>query len=302
MSQKAWLLGASIVLTSAAPAQAAETVPTPADGSARAQPADAPQSAPLNAEARRERSCGEPDATGPYFASTGCSGVFGVRGSAVDTRGAPATQGTGLMVYAEGEEFVRRGLFSFHGSHRLAMGGGGAGFEGTLQGGMAGGFRIPLGERHGPVFRAGGFGYLRGNDAFYGSLLELPQVQVGYQYLRGSTVFELGVTSGAVLTGRFRGGEAQTRVLGAGLEVGAYAAVHIPWFRIGVSGMRLPANDAIATPVRTAEGTACVIASPFAICGDARVAIADASVTPGAPPAEVRSTYGGVAFGFTTER
>jgi hypothetical protein len=291
-----------MTLTIVAPARAADTVPPPAGASTAAAPADAPQSGPVATEARRERTCAEPDADGPYFASTGCSGVFGLRGSAVDTRGAPAEQGTGLMVSAEGEEFVRRGLFSFHGSHRLAIGGGGAGFEGTLQGGMAGGFRIPVGERHGPVFRAGGFGYLRGNDAFYGSLLELPQLQIGYQYLKGATVFELGVTGGAVLTGRFRGGEAATRILGAGLEVGAYAAMHIPWFRIGVSGMRLPTNDAVATPVRTVEGTACVIASPFAICGDARVAIADAIVESGAPPTEVRSTYGGVAFGWTTER
>jgi hypothetical protein len=206
------------------------------------------------------------------------------------------------MVSVEGEEFVRRGLFSAHGSHRLGIGGGGAGFEGALQGGLAGGFRIPFGERHGPVFRAGAFGYLRGNDAFYASLLELPQVQIGYQYLRGATVFELGATSGAVLTGRFRAGEAETRVLGAGLEVGAYAAVHIPWFRIGISGMRLPGNDRLSSPVHTAEGTACVIAAPFAICGDARLSITDAIVVASAPATEVRSLYGGLAFGLTSER
>ena len=92
------------------------------------------------------------------------------------------------MASSEGEEFNRRGLFSTHGMHRLAIGGGGAGFEGTLQGSLAGGFRFPVGERHGPVIRAGIFGYLRGNDAFYASLLDLPQVQVGYQYLHGRTV------------------------------------------------------------------------------------------------------------------
>jgi hypothetical protein len=225
-----------------------------------------------------------------------------LRGSAVETRGAPAANGTGLMLSVEGEEFVRRGIFSAHGSHRLAIGGGGAGFEGALQGGIAGGFRIPVGEKHGPVFRAGIFGYLRGNDAFYASLLDLPQLQLGYQYLRGSTVFELGVTSGAVLTGRFRAGEAETRILGAGLEIGSYAAIHVPWFRFGVSGMRLPSNDRLSAPVRTAEGTACVIASPFAICGDARVSLTDAIVVAASPPTEVRSLYGGIAFGLTSER
>ncbi|MET0594265.1 MAG: hypothetical protein ABW133_16305 [Polyangiaceae bacterium] len=295
-------LGCCIGFAVVAPAQAAEEVPPPADEPRRVDGAEAPPPAPVPTEQRRAPTCAEPDASGPYFASTGCSGVYALRGSAVETRGVPAKAGTGLMLSVEGEEFMRRGVFSGHGSHRLAIGGGGAGFEGAVQGGLAGGFRIPFGERHGPVFRAGIFGYLRGNDAFYASLLELPQLQLGYQYLRGSTVFELGVTSGAVLTGRFRAGEAETRILGAGLEVGSYAAVHIPWFRIGVSAMRIPGNDGISSPVRTAEGTACVIASPFAICGDARVSMTDVLAPGAAMLTDVRSTYGGVAFGFTSER
>jgi hypothetical protein len=236
------------------------------------------------------------------LSSTGCSGVFGLRGSAVDTYGAPASQGSGLMVSGEGQEFVRRGMFSSKDSHRFAIGGGGAGFEGTLQGGLAGGFRIPFGESHGPVFRAGVFGYLRGNDAFYASLLDLPQVQVGYQYLRRATVIELGVTSGAVLTGRFRAGEAETRRLGAGLEVGAYAALHVPYFRLAFNAMRLPASDALSSPVRTAEGTLCAIATPVAICFDGRAQEADAFVWPGIAASEVRSLYAGLTFGFTRER
>jgi hypothetical protein len=206
------------------------------------------------------------------------------------------------MIAAEGEEFARRGIFSSKGSHRLAIGGGGAGFEGTLQAGFAGGFRIPFGEKHGPIIRAGAFGYLRGNDAFYASLLELPQVQVGYQYLRGATVIELGVTSGAVLAGRFRAGEAETRRLGAGLEVGTYAALHVPYFRLVLSGMRLPANDALSSPVRTAEGTLCAIATPMAICADGRASTTDAIVWPGTAPSEVRSLYAGLTVGFTRER
>lgn len=206
------------------------------------------------------------------------------------------------MVSAEGEEFVRRGVFGTHGMHRLAIGGGGAGFEGTLMGGAAGGFRLPVGERHGPVIRAGALGYLRGNDAFYASLIDFPQVQLGYQYLHGRTLIELGATSGAVLTGRFRAGEAETRVLGAGLEVGAYAALQIPWFRFGFSAMRLPTNDALSGPVQTAEGTLCAIATPFAICADARATRADAITVPGAAPVEVSAVYAGLAFGFTRER
>jgi hypothetical protein len=288
----AWFVGSLI----ASPARAAETppalppIPGPSatGGEKPLEPAPAPP-------------CAEPDADGPFWSSTGCLGVFGLRGSAVNTQGAPAADGSGLMIQGEGAEFARRGIFSSKGSHRLAIGGGGAGFEGTLQGGLAGGFRIPFGEKHGPVLRAGAFGYLRGNDAFYASQLELPQVQLGYQYLRGATVIELGVTSGAVLTGRFRAGETETRRLGAGLEVGAYAALHVPYFRLALSGMRLPASDALSSPVRTAEGTLCGLAAPIAICFDGRAATADAFVWPGTSASEVRSLYAGLTAGFTRE-
>jgi hypothetical protein len=217
-------------------------------------------------------------------------------------RGVHADQGAGIMFSSEGEEFVRRGIFSAHGSHRLAIGGGGAGFEGTFLAGFAGGFRVPFGERHGPVFRAGALGYLRGNDAFYASLLELPQVQVGYQYLRGRTVLELGMTSGAVLVGRHRVGDAERRIVGGGLEIGTYASVQIPWVRLGTALVRLPTDDGLGTPVRAAEGTLCVIATPFAICADGRATSTDAITAPGATPSEVRSLYAGLAFGFTRER
>ena len=76
--------------------------------------------------------CANLDADGPLLSSTGCSNVFGIRGSAATVRGAPAREGSGLMVSAEGEEFHQRGVFGAHGMHRLAIGGGGAGFYAGL--------------------------------------------------------------------------------------------------------------------------------------------------------------------------
>ena len=280
-----------------APALAAETPPAlpPVPGPVASAGEKPIEPSPVSA-------CPEPDTERAFLSSTACTGVFGLRGSAVDTQGAPAAQGSGLMVSAEGAEFARRGIFSSKGSHRMAIGGGGAGFEGALQGALALGFRIPFGEKHGPVIRAGALGYLRGNDAFYASLLDLPQVQLGYQYMHGLTVIELGLTSGAVLTGRFRAGEAETRLLGAGLEVGAYAALHVPYLRLGLNAMRLPTSDALSSAVRTAEGTLCAIATPVAICFDGRATEADAIVWPGTSASEVRSLYAGLAVGFTRER
>jgi len=272
---------------------------------ARSDDARPASSAPQPAESAprfKPPPCADPDADGEFLSSTGCSGVFGVRGSVSHVVGVAATEGSGLMFSAAGEEFVRRGIFSTHGLHKMAIGGGGAGFEGMLLGGMAGGFRIPVGEHHGPVFRAGVLGYLRGNDAFYSSLLELPQVQIGYQYLLGWTVIEVGATSGAVLAGRQRMGEAEVRHLGAGLEAGGYLAVHIPWFRFDATINRLPTSDALSTPVRSAEGTFCALAAPIAICADARATVTDAMTAPGTAPSEVRLLYAGLSFGFTRER
>ena len=143
-------------------------------------------------------------------------------------------------------------------------------------------------------------GYLRGNNDFYGSLLEVPQLQLGYQYQRGSTVLELGATTGAVLVGRSRTGHAR-RVLGSGLEVGAYGALQLPWMRLGVDLTRLPTDDGLSAPVNVAEGTLCARRAPFAICADARMTSTDALILPDEPASKVRSVYAGLLLGFTRE-
>jgi hypothetical protein len=260
-------------------------------------------------EAKREEAdrwrlpaCAPADSDEELRTSTGCSGVFGVRGSGVTVHGARAGTGAGVTASEDGEELVRRGIWSAHGLHRLAIGGGGAGFEGTLEGSMAGGFRIPVGERHGPVVRAGVQGYLRGNDAYFGSLLELPQLQLGYQYMRGTTVFEIAVTSGVVLTGRERVGDAERRVLGNGLEAGGYVVVQGPWLRLGMRAMRLPTHDALGPDVAVTETTLCVIRTPIAICADGRAAFTQAIPSPAATPIATRSFYGGLTLGLSRER
>jgi hypothetical protein len=285
------------------PSEAAATSPRPDAGSpppSKAVAASAP-SAPPCAPPEPPR-CTEADSEQVGPMSTGCSGMFGIRGSVTRLSGVNARRDSGLMLWAEGEEYVRRWIWSTRSTYKFGIGGGGAGFEGTLFGGWAGGVRIPAGKHHGPVLRAGLVGYLRGNDAFYGSLLELPQLQLGYQYLRGSTVIELGATSGAVLVGRSRTGEAVRRVLGAGMEIGAYGALQLPWVRLGLNLTRLPTDDGLSAPVDVAEGTLCARLAPLALCADARATFTEAVVSPDAPASEVRSVYAGLSLGFTRER
>ena len=246
--------------------------------------------------------CAPADIDGELRLSTGCSGVYGLRGSVVHVNGAAAGTGAGIMATTQGEEYVRAGILSARGLHRLSIGGGGAGFEGAAMASVALGFRAPFGEHHGPVIRAGLVGEVLGNDALYDSRLEAPQLQLGYQYTRGITVFELGATTGVVITGRHRAGDSSTRSIGNDVEVGAHLAIQIPWLRLGASAVRLPTHDAIHTPVSTVDGTICVIAVPFAVCGDARASRADAFTAPGAPATEVRALYAGITLAFTRER
>jgi hypothetical protein len=271
---------------------------SPSRGDAQALIAEPPRPAPGETAERLEpRSCGD-----SLRFSTVCSSVFGLRGSVSSVRGVPARDGAGLMAWSDGENFAQGPVINTHRVHRLALGGGGAGLEGTLLGGLTGGFRLPVGERHGPVFRAGAFGYVRGNDSFYGSLLELPRVEVGYQVTYPTVIFELGMSSGAVLIGRQRIGDAYTRHIGSGLEVGGYAFARIPWFRVAFGAMRLPSADDIATPVWALDGTLCALGSPIAICADTRLSVADEIAFGTDVVSQARSLYTGLAVGFTADR
>ena len=289
----------AIVLMSFVPATSNADEPPAPPPPPTTSGATAPTAAESPTSSRFVR-CSDPDAEGEVRLSTGCSGVFGIRGAVTNVRGATSGAGPGLMVSQEGEAFSRNRFVSTRGFHRLGIGGGGGGFEGALLGGVAGGIRVPFGERHGPVVRAGLEGYLLGNDAFYASLLELPQLQLGYQYMRGTTVFEIGAKTGIVLTGRWRGGDSQARHLG-GAEAGAYLAVQVPWVRVGASATRLPTDDRLQSSVDVAQGTLCFMSTPVAICADARAMRADAINAAGGV-SHVQAFYGGLALGLTRER
>jgi len=265
-----------------------------ADGGNAAPVAEPPRPAPEPLELR--------PCTDALRFSTGCTSVFGLRGSASTVQGPPAREGAGLMAWSEGENYAQGPIMNVHGVHRLALGGGGTGLEGTLLGGFTVGFRIPFSERQGPVFRAGAFGYVQGNDSFYASVLELPRVEVGYQLTYPSVALEVGVSSGAVLTGRQRIGDAYTRQLGSGLEVGGYLSARIPWFRIRAAAVRLPSADELSAPVRVLDASLCALASPLAICLDARVAVTDEIAYSGALVPDARSMYTGLAVGLTADR
>ncbi len=230
--------------------------------------------------------------------SVGCPEAVGLRGSEAHVIGASASEGAGLMFYAGGEEFGHRGRYwSSRDTYDLALGGGAAGLEGMLSGSLAYGFRAPVLPDEGPVIRAAASGYIMGDDAFYASLLELPQVQLGWQWSHGHAVIELAATTGVVLTGRFRAGDAETRQMGHGFAFGGHASLQVPWVRISLEGEQLPSYDSISSPVNVARGTLCAVAYPMAICADGRAEQARATVGTSEPL--VTAAYAGITLGFT---
>ena len=105
------------------------------------------------------------------------------------------------------------------------LGGGQGGFEGALAGTLDLGYRVPVAEDHGPFGRIGIDGRLQGNDLLYFSMLELPRLTLGWQYLKGKTVLEAGARGGAILAGLYdpgRGRAPQAERLRVGrLRLGA---------------------------------------------------------------------------------
>jgi hypothetical protein len=245
----------------------------------------------------------EPVGTEQESARQDCAGVVGLRASVTHANVRGSEDAVGLMFSAQGETYRLRELWSTRSVYHLAIGGGTAGFEGILLGGWAGGVRIPVtpSRLHGPVLRLGMYGYLRGNDAHYGSLLELPQIQVGYQYQRARTVIEVGATGGPVLVGRSRIADTDRRVLGSGFEYGGYLAVQLPWVRLGASVSRLPVKDRWDQPVDVAEGALCGHVQRLALCTDARITATESRAVEGNSLVQTRSFYGGLTLGVTGE-
>jgi hypothetical protein len=243
----------------------------------------------------RDRSRDRETSTG---LSIGCPEAVGLRGSEAHVVGASASEGAGLMFYAGGEEFGHRDRYwSSRNTYELALGGGAAGLEGMLSGSLAYGFRAPVLPDEGPVIRAAASGYILGDDAFYASLLELPQVQLGWQWSRGHAVIELAATTGVVLTGRFRAGDAETRQMGHGFAFGGHASLQVPWVRLSLEAEQLPSYDSLSAPVDVARGTLCAVAYPMAICADGRAEQTRAMVGTSEPL--VTAAYAGITLGFT---
>ena len=236
--------------------------------------------------------------------ATGCS-MIGLRfvftGLDVPARGITA----GVAFHTQGEDFDRWNILSVHATHRTTLGGGGSGFEGELSGSVTVGVRAPLAKHHGPFVRGGVSGHVLGNDLFYGSLIEFPRGEVGYQFMSGITVVEAGMTFGYAIDGRY--GQRNLVPLPysplsptSGFAWGGYVALQAPHMQLGVSLEGVPMSEGASGTIMNGLASACAYGYIFALCFDVRILSQDGL---GPFGNSIRSTYwGGVTLGFTGKK
>lgn len=189
-----------------------------------------------------------------------------------------------------------------HGAGYFILGGGEGGFEGALSGTIDVGYRAPVSDEHGPFARAGFDGRLQGNDDLYFSMLEIPRLTVGWQYLSGKVVVEGGARGGPILTGRYNPGADGYRRLSGSLEWGGFVSAQVDFLRADVSVMRIEARrTGNGTPVDVGRAMFCGVAGPVGICADAYLFRGDADMGPsGGGFQKALSFYGGLTVGVAS--
>jgi hypothetical protein len=280
------------IATSPAPATtqtpAAAAAPAPASASCTVDPC-------ASACACAARCCGKCGCAKPKLQLS----LTGVRFAVTHVDAGPVNETTiGAGFAGSAETYALDGLT--HAQGYFMLGGGQGGFEGALASSIDIGYRIPLAEEHGPFGRIGIDGRIQGNDLLYFSMLELPRIAIGWQYLKGKNVFEAGARGGAILAGLYDPGEAGRRKL-SGFEWGGFASGQIDFFRADASFMRIETPNTLnGTPVNVGRAELCALGGTFGVCVDAMVFRGDAEMR--AEASRIRTTtsqYVGLTVGIT---
>jgi hypothetical protein len=180
---------------------------------------------------------------------------------------------------------------------QFVLGGGQAGFEGTLAGVVDIGYRLDVTEKQGPFARAAFDGHMQGNDAFYVSGLELPRLSAGWQFLSGHTVLEMGARGGPILTGRFNPAGGERSTTGA-WELGAFVSGQVEFVRLEATAMRIEARKTgDHSPIDVGRGALCGVAGPVGICWDFALMRGTADMGPGRGLEQAFATYTGITVG-----
>lgn len=217
--------------------------------------------------------------------------LFGLRASTTKT--SDRAPSWGITVVSEGTVYGAGRYASVRMGHTAMLGVGPDGVEGGIGADYAFGARLPLGLHHGPLARLGMRGHLLGDSELYSSLLELPELQVGYQLLDKHVHLEVAGRGGAVLVGRYNAGDGR-RKLGNSLEYGGYATLRWEDAQLELDLTRVALRP--GAPVDSVTGLLCSVARPLGMCLDARFYRGDVALGAGGSRL-VRAAYVGIAVG-----
>lgn len=223
--------------------------------------------------------------------------VFGLRATRTQVEtGGERDEGYGFMLGSRALASVGVDAFTMRMSGFWFLGGGSADFEGGLGASLTFGVRAPLTRTMGIFGRLGARGYLLGNSLVYQSLLELPELQIGWHELGDEVGLEIAARGGPVLAGRHNVGG--SRPLQGSFEYGGFASFGIAPLHFLVEYTRIdaPSSRPKGSPVDQLEGNLCVLPRPWVMCIDGRHDVGRVRATGGRAPM-ARSTYIGLMLG-----
>jgi hypothetical protein len=179
-----------------------------------------------------------------------------------------------------------------------SIAGGPDGVQGGLGNAVAGGVRLPFDTTHGLVLRGGIEASFFGNKVLWDSLLELPQLHVGYQWLVPHAVIDVAARGGYVLLGRFNTGDGASRRLDGAPEVGGIASYHLGAIDLRASYARVFARHG-GEPVDLLEGALCGHGGVVVMCTDLRYEVGDVRMPADRAWSEARASYVGLTLGIS---
>ncbi len=229
--------------------------------------------------------------------------LLGFQGSSLHVSGGGHDRfdAAGLTVYATEHYGTHRNLTG-HFLTYGALGGGSASTEGQLRAALDFGFRSSLTATSGFFLRSGPSGMLLGNQRLQLSLFQPLESRLGYQLLDGDRLFELGVTFGPVLVGRYDAEESRRNLNGSS-QLRSYAALRFARVRFEISTATIRATgSAPSSALSLARGGLCWYPRPLAVCGEA-LYVTGAGTVHGAalapPHPTMHAFYSGLSVGLT---
>jgi hypothetical protein len=218
-----------------------------------------------------------PPSRGGQVVSVIAASETGVEGVVTASRGAGNNDRFGSVSLSSRRIGVvyDRGL-SVRVNNAVELGGSARGFHGEGVADISGGYRFHVTDTQGPFIRGGIRGIIGGDALLYQSMIELPQAQLGYQYLVGKeTLLEVAERTGFSVFGRSdASGLGGVRPLDQVVDVGALATVKTGPLHLSADWSHFIERDR-GSDVNWLTVTLCGAAHRIAVCTEARAVVGD---------------------------